>query len=69
MRADEESEIVRRAVADLSDPLERQVLELHFFEGLSLRQIAERLDLTYDRVREPYRRAMRRLENRLSGLL
>jgi RNA polymerase sigma factor (sigma-70 family) len=50
------------------DATDREVIRLYFFEGLSLQGIAERLDLTYDMVRDRYRRAIRQLERNLRAL-
>jgi DNA-directed RNA polymerase specialized sigma24 family protein len=44
-------------------------LRLCFFEGLSLREIAGRLNLSYDKVRERHHCTLRRLEQELKGLL
>jgi RNA polymerase sigma-70 factor (ECF subfamily) len=60
---------VRVALAAVPDPTDRQILELCFFDGLSLRAIAERLDLSYDKVRERYHAGLRFLERKLEPLL
>jgi RNA polymerase primary sigma factor len=62
-------ESVRTALARLSDR-ERQVVELRFgFQGeqWSLEAIADKLDLTRERVRQLVRRALRRLEYELAA--
>jgi DNA-directed RNA polymerase specialized sigma24 family protein len=41
------------------------IVRLHFFDGLSLREIAERLDLSYDQVRHRYQTTLRSLEQEL----
>ncbi len=59
---------VRAALETLPDAHQREIVRLHVFEGVTLRQIGERLSLTYDQVRDRYRAAMRRLESDLDGL-
>lgn len=54
----EQRDKVRAAVAGLPDPLDRDVVGLHFFETLSLGEIADRLGLTYDQVRGRMARAL-----------
>jgi RNA polymerase sigma-70 factor, ECF subfamily len=69
VRSDEQVQLVQKALANIADDTEREIVRLCFFEGLSLRQIAERLDLSYDKVRERYHRSLKRLERELKGLL
>ena len=45
---------------------QRQTLELHFFEGYSLREIAEKTGLTMGNVRNHYYRGMERLRSYVS---
>ena len=59
------NERVRRAIAALPDSLSRRIVELRFFKSLSLRRIADDLGVSYERVKDRYRKAMRRLENDL----
>ncbi len=59
----------RAALASVPDPTDRRILELCFMEGLSLRAVAERLGLGYDKVRERYHAGLRFLERQLEGLL
>ncbi len=59
---------VRAALTALPDATDRQVLELCFFEAISLRAVAERLDLSYDKVRERYHAGLRFLERELGPL-
>ncbi len=67
-RADEESKLVLAAVDALPDPINREIVKLRFFDGLSLREITEQLSLTYDVVRERYKTSMRRLRRELESL-
>lgn len=45
---------------------ERRVLELKYFEGLSYREVARRMDLTFSRVDHLIRRARSRLSRRVT---
>ncbi|HEV3021364.1 MAG TPA: sigma factor-like helix-turn-helix DNA-binding protein, partial [Pirellulales bacterium] len=60
---------VRAAFAAVPDPTDRQILELCFFEAMSLRAIAGRLELSYDQVRVRYHASLRFLERQLEPLL
>ena len=58
----------RTILNDLSEHLtadQRQTLELHFCEGYSFREIAEKLGQTVGNVRHHYYRAMERLRSHL----
>lgn len=68
VRAAEHAQLVLKALAGLSDEKDREIVQLRFFEGLSLRDISERLGLSYDRVRERYRLSKQRLGRALEGL-
>ncbi|MBI3467782.1 MAG: sigma-70 family RNA polymerase sigma factor, partial [Planctomycetes bacterium] len=68
VRSEEQDQLVRAALDRIPDTTDRQIVQLRFFDGLSLRQIAERLKLGYDQVRERYHRGMQRLERELGGL-
>ena len=59
------TEGVRKAVAALPD-LERRVVELHSFEGLSLREVAEQLGLSGKKAaHDAFRRALRKMADEL----
>src|SRR5205823_6394028 len=62
VQADEQARLIRAALERIPDTTDREMVRLCFFEGLSLRQIAERLNLTYDEVRERYHSSLRLLE-------
>jgi RNA polymerase sigma factor (sigma-70 family) len=64
----EQLEWVRAALERLPSEPGREILRLHFFEGLSLREVAGRVGLSYDQVRERYRTSMRFLERELGPL-
>jgi RNA polymerase sigma factor (sigma-70 family) len=67
-RGNEEAKLVLAALDNLPDPVNREIVRLRFFEGLSLREITGRLALTYDVVRERYKVSMRRMRRELEGL-
>jgi RNA polymerase sigma factor (sigma-70 family) len=64
----EEARLVRAALAKITDPTDVTILRLRFFEGVSLREISRRLNLSYDKVRERFEAGMRVLEEELGGL-
>ena len=41
---------------------------MHFFEGLTLKQVAERLQVSYDKARQLFQSGMRQLEQELGPL-
>lgn len=67
--ADELGARVRAALDSISDTTDRQILELCFLHSLSLRAVAEQMQLSYDKVRERYHAGLRLLERELEGLL
>jgi RNA polymerase sigma factor (sigma-70 family) len=64
-RRNEQAVLIQDAMARCLEPEEREMIRLTFFEGLSLRQSAERTGLSYDQARARYRTAMRKLERQL----
>lgn len=68
VRAEERARLVQEALAQLSDPLDRDIIRLRFFDGLSLRQIAYRLDCNHETVRQRYHALLCRLQQDLKGL-
>jgi RNA polymerase sigma factor (sigma-70 family) len=58
--AEQEAKAVREAVESLPEQL-REVITLHYFEGLTLRQIGKRLEVTGQRVAMIEQEALRRL--------
>lgn len=58
--AEQEAKAVRKAVESLPEQL-REVITLHYFEGLTLRQIGKRLEVTGQRVAMIEQEALRRL--------
>jgi len=67
--AAEESRRVQEALAQLTDPLDREIIRLRFFEGISLRQIAARLSCNPEAVRQRYHGLLHRLQQELGWLL
>lgn len=57
------------ALERLSDRVDAAILWLHLYDGLAFRQISERTQVDYKRVRERYRRAIRLLQLDLKDLL
>ena len=64
----EETERVRKALSSIADLCDREILRMRFFEARTLREISESLELSYDTVRERYRRNLRALERELEDL-
>ena len=50
------------------DNATRQILKLFYFEGMSLRHIADRLEMAYHGVKERYRAGLKFLERELKHL-
>jgi RNA polymerase sigma factor (sigma-70 family) len=63
--ADEQARRVRAALIKLANEIDREILRLRFFDGLSLRQIAERLQWNHEKVRQRYHAALRLLEREM----
>lgn len=57
---------LHNAINSLSSVDLRQVITLCFFDELSLKQIAERLELSYDQVRYRFHSAIRELEESIN---
>jgi RNA polymerase sigma factor (sigma-70 family) len=62
---EEQAQRIRAALEKLPQATDREIMQLCFFEGLSLRQIAERLQLSYDKVRERYHCSLKALQREL----
>jgi RNA polymerase sigma factor (sigma-70 family) len=61
----EEIERLQTALAGMTDALDREIVRLHFEEGLSLRQTAERMGMHQESVRRRFHAALLYLENKL----
>ena len=68
-REGERDEKIHEVLDQLEDSVGSEIVRLRFFQGMSLQEIAKKLDLTYDRVRDRYRSAMRKLERDLEGTI
>lgn len=68
-RSEELDRSVREAIAKLPDALNADIVRLYMLEGLNLAQIAERLGLGYDKVRDRYWATMRHLQRDLKEWL
>ncbi len=65
VRADESKEQLRCAIDALEDDVTRVIVHLHFFEGLSMQEIASKMDLTRDQIRYRIQVALETLGRRL----
>jgi RNA polymerase sigma factor (sigma-70 family) len=65
--AEEEARRVRESLERLKDETDRVILHARFFEGQSLRQIAQQMGRSHEDVRQRYHAALRRLERELRG--
>ncbi|MCZ6691866.1 MAG: sigma-70 family RNA polymerase sigma factor [Planctomycetota bacterium] len=68
-REGEMAERIRSALESLADPTAATVVRLRFFDGMTIPEIAERLDMSPSQVRERHRSAMRRLRRELGEWL
>lgn len=65
VRAGESKEQLLIAIDSLGDEEAREIVQLHFFEGLSMLEIADKMDLTRDQVRYRIQVALETLGRRL----
>jgi RNA polymerase sigma factor (sigma-70 family) len=68
LKQEEQGRLIQQALVGLPDPTDVEILRLHFFEGLSLTQIAARLGVSLDRVRGSFHRSLERLRPQLDSL-
>jgi RNA polymerase sigma factor (sigma-70 family) len=68
VRLNEEVQFVQAALDRLGNDPSVSVIRMHFFEGRSLRQIAEHLQISYDKVRQLFHTGMQQLERELGPL-
>lgn len=66
--AEERTRKIQDALDRLTDPADRDVIRLYFFEGRSLAQIAQELGRTYDDVRGRFHKCLTRLRPELREL-
>lgn len=65
---EERARLVSEALAKLDDPLDRDIVRLRFFEGISLRHIARQLGCNPETIRQRYHALLGRLQQDLNGL-
>lgn len=68
VRRQEQRQLLERAVADLPDPADRDVVRLRFFEGLSFAQIGQRLGRDESTVRYRLQRILEFFGEKLKDL-
>jgi RNA polymerase sigma factor (sigma-70 family) len=68
LRAQERNSAIHEALTRFTDVKDREIVRLRFFEEMSLAQIAKRLQVSYDEVRERFHKSLRRLESSLKEL-
>ncbi len=61
-------ESVRLAMMDVLTELERQIIELHGYEGLTQKETAKRLHITRDAVNSSLRKARRKILKKCRGM-
>jgi len=64
----EQVELVKEALDRLGNDPAVVAVRLHFFEALTLKQVAERLQVSYDKARQLFQSGMRQLEQELGPL-
>jgi RNA polymerase sigma-70 factor (ECF subfamily) len=67
LQAEEQARRVGEALEQIADPLDRDIVRLRFFEGMSLRQAAEQLGCNHETVRLRYHAALGRLQRVLEN--
>lgn len=69
VRMDERMERIEEALRKLPRKSDAEIVRMHFFGGMALPEVAEKLDMKYNYVRDRFRVSMQRLQNDLSKLL
>lgn len=67
-QANEEAELIRRAIDAMPDALTREIVRMRFFDGLSLKEIATRTGMSCDTVSDRLHAGLRSLQRALMGL-
>ena len=57
---EEEMKLIESAILNLSN-LEKEVIIMHYYEGLSFKEISEKLNKTYDAIRMMHNRALAKM--------
>jgi RNA polymerase sigma factor (sigma-70 family) len=68
LHAEDRRRLVERALDQIADARDREIVRLFFFEGMSLAQIAKQLNRTFDQIRTGFRRAREQLKFELKEL-
>ncbi len=61
----ERSRQIEEALGGLPEPVDAQIIRMHFFDGLAFNEIAASLDLPFGDVRRRYRATMRDLQRQM----
>ena len=69
VRMDERMLQIEEALKKLPRQSDAQIVRMHFFEGMALPEVAKKLDLKYNYVRDRFRVTMQRLQQDLKKLL
>jgi RNA polymerase sigma factor (sigma-70 family) len=68
LRGDEQRALIEQILDDLDDPEDRRLIQAHFFEGCSLRKIAEEQGVSDGTIRHRLQRVLDRLGRGLKDL-
>ena len=68
LRRDESRLVIGQVIEHLPDPRDRELVQLYFFEGYSLTQIADRQGVSVEEVRSRRQDVLRRLGRELKDL-
>ena len=69
VRIDERLQRIEAALDKVGNDRDAAIVRMHYFDGLTLPRVAERMKLEYNYVRERCRVTMRRLQKELKGWL
>src|SRR5262249_62382176 len=61
VQRNEQAELVKEAMDRLGNDPAVSAVRMHFFEGLTLKQVAERLQVSYDKARQLFQAGIRQL--------
>lgn len=68
MLSEEQAQRIREGLDRIPDTKNRQIIELYFFESLSLSQVSIRVGLHHETVKKRFRSTLRSLEDLQSDL-
>lgn len=69
IRMDERTQRIEEALRKLPRESDAEIVRMHFFGGMALPEVAQKLDMKYNYVRDRFRVSMQRLQVDLSKLL